>query len=294
MNPFIAKQLEKVGATLDRWMERRDLDYVLPEHVQCIEDHGTAGEDYRRMDIYYPDRKEGERLPVIVDIHGGGMVLCDRKANRPFCAELAKRGFLVFALDYPLVPKADIPRILRETAARMEEVKKLIDGLGGDPERIYLVGDSAGAFISVYELAAQKNPDIARILELTPTTLDVKAAAFISGMFYTTRTDSNCMFLRADFYGKNWRSHPFRPSLDPAVPAVAGAMPPCWLVTAKMDSLRSYTLDFVKGLRKAGIRHTLLDLPRDKALNHDFPIVRPEHPQSQQVIDELCAFLKQY
>lgn len=291
MNPFIAKQLEKVGGMLDRWMARRAKEYVLPEHVHCIEDYGDHDEDFRRLDIYFPDHLEGEKLPVIVDIHGGGMVLCDRKANRPFCTELAKRGFLVFALDYPLVPRADIPQILREVAVGMEAVQPLIDRFGGDRERIFLVGDSAGAFISVYEMAAQKEPEIARVLNLNPTTLRVKSAAFISGMFYTTRTDSNCMFLRGDFYGKNWRSHPFRPFMDPAVPQVSGAMPPCWLVTAKMDNLRGYTLDFVRGLEKAGIPHVLRDLPKDKDLTHDFPIIRPEHPVSQQVIDELCDFL---
>lgn len=294
MNRFIVKQLDKVRDTFDRWMERRQTEYPFPETVKCIEDHGTAAEDYRRMDIYYPEQTAGEKLPVIVDIHGGGMVLCDRKANRPFCAELAKRGFLVFALDYPLVPQADIPQILRETAASMEAVKPMIEELGGDPERIFLVGDSAGAFISVYELAAQKNPDIARILELTPTTLEVKAAAFVSGMFYTTRTDSNCMFLRKDFYGKDWKRHPFRPYMDPAVPAVAGAMPPCYLVTAGMDNLRSYTLDFVRGLQQAGIPHTLRDLPRDKEMTHDFPIIKPENPKAQAIIDEICEFLRQY
>lgn len=292
MNPFIAKQLEKVGGTLACWMERRDREYVLPVNVHCIEDHGSAEEDYRRMDIYCPDRQAGEKLPVIVDIHGGGMVLCDRKANRPFCAELARRGFLVFCIDYPLVPSADIPQILREVASSMDEVQPLIHRFGGDPERVFLMGDSAGAFISVYELAAQKNPEIARVLSLTPTTLEVKAAAFISGMFYTIRTDSTCMFLRADFYGKNWRSHPFRPFMDPAVPQVSGAMPPCYLVTAKMDNLRGYTLDFVRGLQKEGIPHVLRDLPKDKALTHDFPIVWPERPHSQQVIDEICDFLQ--
>lgn len=297
MNPFIIKQLDRVRQIFDRWMQRRAGEYPFPEDVECVENycHDAVGPDHRRMDIYYPRRTAEQRarepLPIIVNIHGGGMVLCDRKTNRPFCAELAKRGFGVFCLDYPLVPQADIPEILREVAARMEEVGEVMGTLNGDPDRVYLVGDSAGAFISVYELAAQKNPEIARALDLTPSKLKIRAAAFISGMFYTARMDSVGSFLRKDFYGKDWKNHPFRPYADPAVPAVAGTMPPCYLVTAKLDNLRNYTLDFVRGLKAAGVQHHLADLPRHPEMNHDFVIIKPESPKAQEVIDEICDFL---
>ena len=292
MNKLIAKQLELYRKVLNRWLKCREREYPFPEQVGCIADvcPEETAEDYRRMDIYYPEESSNRKRPVIVDIHGGGMVLCDRKTNRPFCAELAKRGFVVFCLDYPLVPQADIPRILREVADRMDEVGAWIDRMNGDRERVFLVGDSAGAFISVYELAAQKNPDIARSLELTPASLKIKGAAFISGMFYTARPDVNCLFLRQDFYGKNWRRHPFRPYMDPAVQEVAGQMPHCWLVTSGADNLRRYTLDFADGLKRAGIPHILRDLPLRKDLGHDFVIVKPEGAQSQAIIDEICEF----
>ena len=292
MNKLIVKQLEMCRRMLNRWLKRRAGEYPFPEEVGCIADvcPEETAEDYQRMDIYYPKETSQEKRPVIVDFHGGGMVLCDRKTNGPFCAELAKRGFVVFCLDYPLVPQADIPRILREVAARMEEVGDWIDRLNGDRDRVFLVGDSAGAFISVYELAAQKNPEVARCLELTPTSLKVKAAAFISGMFYTTRTDVTCMFLRQDFYGRNWRKHPFRPYMDPAVPEVAGQVPPCWLLTSGADNLRKYTLDFAAGLKRAGIPYTLRDLPLHKDMGHDFVIIKPEQAQSQAMIDEICEF----
>lgn len=293
MNPFVIKQLGKVQRVFDRWMERRAGEYIFPETVACQADipYLDSGRDCHRMDLYRPRHGAG-KLPVIVNFHGGGLLLCTRKVNRPFCAELAKRGVLVFCLDYPLVPEADVRGILSDTAAGMDRVRTMIEIQGGDLNRVFLVGDSAGAFLSVYQLAAQKEPEIARALHLNPTTLQVKAAAFISGMFYTARPDSVGLFLRKDFYGGDWKHDAFRPYADPAVPAVAGAMPPCWLATAKLDNLRGYTLDFARGLERAGIVHVLRDLPKDKAMTHDFPIVRPEHPQSQRVIDEICNFLK--
>lgn len=291
MNRFVKKQLANVNAMFERWMEKRLGEVAVPENAEVFEDipYLDSGLDCHCGDIFRP--AGGENLPVIVNIHGGGMVLCSRKVNAPFCWELAKRGFLVFCVDYPLVPDRDIPGILADVAAGMDWVKENINAYGGDPERVYLVGDSAGAFIGTYELASQRNPGIAEALNLIPSKLDVKAAAFISGMFYTARLDSTGAFLRSDFYGRKWRKHPFRPYMDPAVPEVAGCMPPLYLVTAKLDNLHNYTLDFARGLKKAGVRHKLVDLPLDKEMNHDFVIIKPESPKSQTIIDEICEFL---
>lgn len=291
MNNFVKKQLSKVNAMFENWMARRAKEVILPENVEIIEDlpYLDSGLDCHKTDIYRP--KEGGNYPVVVNIHGGGMLLCTRKVNRPFCAELAKRGFLVFCVDYPLVPEKDIPGILADVASGMEWVKSQIAAYGGDEEKVYMIGDSAGAFIGLYEMAAQRNPAIAASLNLNVTSLEIRAAAFISGMFYTAKMDSVGGFLRSDFYGKDWRSHPFRPYMDPACPAVAGGLPPLYLVTAKQDNLRKYTLDFAGGLRKTGASHRLVDLPFDKDMNHDFVIIKPESEKAQRIIEEICAFL---
>ena len=295
MNRFAEKQLARVGKLLDRWMEKRTREVQLPESVSCLEDipYRDTGKDCHKLDIYRPEKTEGT-LPVILNLHGGGLVLCNRKVNRPFCAELTRRGFLVFSVDYPLVPQAKVPEILSDVARAMDFVRDSIGEYGGDPERVYLVGDSAGAFLSVYELAAQKNGSLAQALGLIPGKLEVKAAAFISGMFYTAKMDSVGAFLRKDFYGKDWKSNPFRAFADPAVPEVAGAMPPCFLVTAKLDNLRPYTLAFCKGLNGAKAEYILRDLPLKPGLDHDFVIVKPEMPEAQTIMDEMCDFLRTY
>ena len=295
MNRFAEKQLARVGKLLDRWMEKWTREVRLPESVSCLEDipYRDTRKDCHKLDIYRPEKTEGT-LPVILNLHGGGLVLCNRKVNRPFCAELARRGFLVFSVDYPLVPQAKVPEILSDVARAMDFVRDSIGEYGGDPERVYLVGDSAGAFLSVYELAAQKNGSLAQALGLIPGKLEVKAAAFISGMFYTAKMDSVGAFLRKDFYGKDWKSNPFRAFADPAVPEVAGAMPPCFLVTAKLDNLRPYTLAFCKGLKGAKAEYILRDLPLKPGLDHDFVIVKPEMPEAQTIMDEMCDFLRTY
>ncbi|MBQ7345532.1 MAG: alpha/beta hydrolase [Oscillospiraceae bacterium] len=290
MNWFIRSQLAMVRGMYEAWMGTRK--QVLPDEVEVFSDipYIEDGQECHKLDVYRP-KGAVEKLPVIVDLHGGGLLLCSRKTNRILCSGLARRGFLVFCLGYPLVPEADVPQMLRDVAVGMDKVAQLLRGWGGDPDRVYLVGDSAGAFLAAYELAAQKEGRVADALGMRPSGLPVKGAAFFSGMFYTAKFDQVGACLRKDFYGKKWRKHPFRPYMDPAVPEVAGAMPPCVLVTSKLDHLRGYTKKFAKGLRRSGVDHTLMDLPLHPALQHDFVIVKPEHPKVQQVIDRVCQIL---
>lgn len=294
MNAFVTRQLKTVNAMLENWMAKRSAEVHFPGNVEIIEDipYLDDGKACHRMDIYRP-KNGAASLPVIVNFHGGGMLLCTKEVNRPICAELAKRGFLVFCLEYPLVPEANIPGILQDAARGMDAVASLLASYGGDRSRVFLVGDSAGAFISVYAAAAQKNPCLAAAIPLVPTSLPIQALGLISGMYYTTKADSVGLFLRKDFYGKRWRSHPMSQFYDPACDGVAGCLPPCFLITSRTDNLHNYTKQFYQGLKKAGNPCQLLDFPLYKRKQHDFVIVKPEHPDAQVAIDQLADFLKQ-
>ena len=292
MNAFVRHQLQNMNRLLDRWMEKRSKEVSLPEDIEITEDipYLEDREPCHRMDIYRSRYASGP-LPVIVNLHGGGMLLCTKAVNKPFCCELAKRGFLVFSLEYPLVPESDIPGILRDVARGMDKVADLLGGYGGDESRVYLVGDSAGAFIGVYEAAAQKNRDLSAAIPLRPSRLSIRAMGLISGMYYTSLPDSVGWFLRKDFYGRRWRRHPMAPFYKPDKPSVAKHLPPCFLVTSKSDNLHGYTVRFHKGLIQAGITCPLLDHGLMQNLQHDFVIVKPEAPASQNAIDRMTEFL---
>ena len=51
------------------------------------------------MDIYRADAFAGKELPVILNIHGGGLILGCKEYNRYFCAQLSKLGYLVFSIE---------------------------------------------------------------------------------------------------------------------------------------------------------------------------------------------------
>lgn len=60
------------------------------------------------MDVFAPAAVSDEPLPVLVDIHGGGLIAGRKEQNRNFCIRMAQNGYLVFAPDYRLVPETNI------------------------------------------------------------------------------------------------------------------------------------------------------------------------------------------
>ena len=136
------------------------------------------------------------------------------------------------------------------------------EDFGGDPERIYLCGDSAGAYLCVYLAAMQRNPDVAKVAKVPKIVPEIKALGLISGMFYIHKPDNIGFFMPKLVYGKNWKKEPFAPYTDPENPGIAGKgnLPPCFILTAKGDFLRHYSRNFAKALKKNGCEHTLLDI----------------------------------
>lgn len=294
MNGTVKFLLARVGRMYERWLEKRSGGYVFPQPVEEFRDipYMDDGKACHRMDVYRPKEFPGS-LPVIVNLHGGGLVLCTKEVNRPFCAELAQEGFLVFCVDYPLVPEVTVPEMLGDVCAGLDRVSELVEQFGGDAHRVFLTGDSAGAFLSVYAVAAQKSEAIARAADVVPPKLDVRALGLINGMFHTAECDETGFFLRRDFYGKQWRKHPLLPYLKPEKEKVASLMPPVFLVTCRADKLRGSTVRFYNGLKKCGIDAFLMDFSRKKELIHDFSVVKTELPESRQVVESMCRFFRE-
>ncbi|MGV1681929.1 alpha/beta hydrolase [Sphingopyxis sp. NJF-3] len=108
----------------------------------------SYGEGPRRLlDIWAPEAAQaGDRLPVIVFFYGGGWSSGDREHYGFAGRALAEEGFVTVIPDYRLAPKAHWPDFLHDSAAAVAWVQAHIGDFGGDPDRIALMGHSAGAY----------------------------------------------------------------------------------------------------------------------------------------------------
>ena len=93
----------------------------------------------------YPGRG-AEKLPVVVFVHGGGWVH-GSPADYGFVARnIAPHGYAVVLAGYRLGPEGRFPAMLEDTAAAVAWTRAHAAEYGGDPDRILLMGHSAGAY----------------------------------------------------------------------------------------------------------------------------------------------------
>ncbi len=109
-------------------------------------------------DFYAP--KGLEKAPVLVAVHGGGWQVGDRTFYKNWGTYLAKNGYAVFAIEYRLMKPGvkTWPGAVYDTKAAVQYVRAKASELGVDPERIGLIGDSAGAHLSSLVALAGEEP----------------------------------------------------------------------------------------------------------------------------------------
>ncbi len=128
----------------------RDVPYLgtgLPEH---------------RLDIYRPrDAGSSSRLPVVLYVHGGGFRMLSKDTHWLMAIAFARRGYVVFNVSYRLAPRHPFPAAVADVCAAFEWVTRHAADYGGDPDRIVLAGESAGANLvtSLALAAAYRRPE---------------------------------------------------------------------------------------------------------------------------------------
>jgi acetyl esterase/lipase len=95
-----------------------------------------------KLDVYHP--VAGPSVPTVVWFHGGGLT----GGNRSTPSALKGQGIAVVAVDYRLSPKAKAPAYIEDAAAAVAWTFKNIARYGGDTNRIFLSGHSAGGYLA--------------------------------------------------------------------------------------------------------------------------------------------------
>ncbi|MBK1832699.1 alpha/beta hydrolase [Roseibacillus ishigakijimensis] len=125
---------------------------VLPQPLKNISYLEDDDDPYRQercqLDLYLPGSKS---FPTLIWLHGGGLKggRKDGEADQAIARALAEDGIAVAMVNYRLSPRAKYPAYLEDTAAAVAWTKKEIARHGGDPNRIYLGGHSAGGYLAL-------------------------------------------------------------------------------------------------------------------------------------------------
>jgi acetyl esterase/lipase len=165
--------------------------------------HGASAQAYEvitRPNIPYAER-DGSQLiadfygpqgldkaPVLVAVHGGGWQGGNRQIYRHWGPYLARNGYAVFAISYRLSrPGAkSFPDAVYDVKAAVQFVRSKAGELGLDPDRIALMGDSAGAHLAALTALAAGEPQFSSEYQNDPNAAvspSVKAVVGFYGVY---------------------------------------------------------------------------------------------------------------
>jgi len=243
------------------------------------------------VDIFRAKARDLRPLPVVIMIHGGGLVVGTRKMSRTFCENLAEQGFLVFAPEDRRMTETDVFQEMEDVLSAFTFVSGKLTEYGGDPARVAVVSESAGSYLSVYAVAALGSATLRMVFGLPPVALRVRALACFSGFFYTTRKDVVGLTYGRNLYGDRRKDPSFIRYTDPECPEVMEPLPPIFLVGSDADFLSGQTRQYAAALREAGHSCTLIYYEDNRELTHAFPALKPDIPESKDVLDKLVGWI---
>ena len=101
----------------------------------------------QRLDVYRPSAAEPSGgYPVAVFFYGGSWNRGERADYKFVAAALASRGVLTLVADYRLYPAVRYPEFLEDSAKALAYGLEQAKALGGNPQRVFVMGHSAGAY----------------------------------------------------------------------------------------------------------------------------------------------------
>jgi arylformamidase len=110
---------------------KRDIPYASPALERQV------------LDVYSPSN--AKNLPVVFWIHGGGWQMGDKSSVQIKPQAFMDKGFVFVSTNYRLLPNVDMETIVKDVARSIHWVHDHIAEFGGDPQRIFVMGHSAGA-----------------------------------------------------------------------------------------------------------------------------------------------------
>lgn len=223
---------------------KRDAGLEIPNTVEYIRNI-PYGENkkYHILDICWPKEVDGhpvdaqkDKLPVIVNVHGGGFVYGSKEVYQFYAASLAERGFAVINFNYRLAPKYKFPAPVEDLNAVLYWMLTKKNMLPFDTENVFLVGDSAGAQIASQYGVVYSNEEYAAIMKIKKPDITIKALGLACGTYNLKKralSEGNKGLMR-DYLTKNPMKHGEK--LD-ILEHITCEYPPSYVFSSKGDFL---------------------------------------------------------
>ena len=252
------------------------------------------GKKEHLLDVYYPEN--AENLPVIIDIHGGGWMYGYKEINKYYCMHIAKKGFVVFNINYSLVPDVTFAGQVRDCMAAFHWIGEHLGDYPCDKSSVFLTGDSAGGHLASYLAVVNTSEKLREMYDTLSSSLEFNALCLTSPVAFP---DDGGIFSfgLSPIFGKDRKYRPYGKLFNTDSVLKMGKTPPVLIITSTGDFLaekQSHKLRDVYELENIPV--ILHDFPafEGKKLEHVFAVINPFFEPGVQAINEMIEFFNSY
>ncbi len=158
-------------------------------------------EDVCKADLHYKPRKDGKKMPVLLNIHGGGWIIGDKSNSTSYCLPFAEEGFFVMNVNYgmpekilkPFFNKVDPkefhnknwvwPYPIKTHFLAMKWLEKNAKKYNLDLDNVFIAGDSAGSHMTAVVCACFCDDKYAKKLKVEKPSFVPKGYIMNCGLY---------------------------------------------------------------------------------------------------------------
>jgi acetyl esterase len=275
----------RAGAELIRMLQKP------PQEVGQVVDAAYGPEPEQALRVYVPAAGSAP-FPVVLHYHGGGFVSGSLDCiDEPSRALANEAGAIVVAVTYRKAPESKFPAAHEDAMTAFRWVAAHVAEHGGDPDRIAVMGDSAGANLaaSVAIRARDAGEPALRAMVLLYPMVSTDAQT-------PSRTEYAEGYMidapGVDYFRAQYSAKP-EDDLDPRMaldrtPSLAG-LPPTLVVTNEYDMMRDEGEQFASRLADEGVEVTLR---RFDGLTHIVYWMSGAVPRQAEMHADIVAFVR--
>ena len=265
---------------------------------------GLNGKGQILVRFFKPANAGNEPLPMVVYFHGGGFVIANINVYAPSCRAIAnKANVIVASVAYPLAPENPFPAAPQAAYAATQYLTKNAKYLGADPNRVAVMGESAGGNLATVVCMMAKDrgglmpkhqvliyPYMMNSLKLSNSTLYNRYPSYYINRDALPLNKAVGQWFWKYYPGKNAKGLPLRyqEPIKASVNQVRG-LPPATVITAQIDPLQSEGNDYATKLKAAGVP---VRYQYYKGVTHEFFGMGKVVPQADDAQNFVASGLK--
>lgn len=295
--PCSAKLMRSIQRSMRKKREKGRED-LYPEVKGTLDiQYIKGGTKRQRLDVYFLEKEK--LAPVIIVMHGGAYVSCEKEINTLQSKYFATRGFKVVNIDYTLQPEASFGDEMNELSAVVDWINDNKEEYKFDVSKLYLTGDSAGGHLVLLYGAICGNERIAKYFNFKKPSLSVNAICATCPCIdledmkkggKPSKENTMAIFAKIMFP----KGVDFELCDNVSIPKLLpeSELPPIMAITTPTDvGLHKYSATLNEEMKKYGKDFTYKVYEgRTNHLDHVFNVLFPEYEESVEANEDMIKF----